>query len=262
MSPARRSAATPGHADRGAAAGVALWASVADDLRQRIIAGEFAERFPTEADLVESYSVSRATVREAIRQLRDEGLVESRQGAGTFVLQRQLDEPLLGRLGLARMIEGAGLGEHSKVLRAEAAPAGRAAAAALGCDANDPAVRIDRLRFAGDEAIALDRSVVLVGGDARRKLLAAPLDSGSLYDHLAERAGIVVDCGREQIRAVRCPAADRRLLGLGGDDGVLELQRFAYAGTSPAEWRRSTLKGAHYVFGTSWGSPPPARPPR
>lgn len=263
MSPAargRKDESLPASFDRPVAAGVALWASVAESLRHRVAAGEFSERFPTEADLVAQYEVSRATIREAIRQLRAEGLVEARQGAGTFVLERQLDEPLLGRLGLARMIEGAGLDERSRLLRAEAGAAGTAAAAALGCDPGAPALHLDRLRFAGDEVIALDRSVVLVGGEARRRLLAAPLDRGSLYDLLAARAGITVDGGREEVRAVTCTAADRRLLQLRPGDGVLELQRFAYAGGAPVEWRRSVLKGAHYVFGTSWGVLPAGRP--
>ena len=253
--------ALPAGFDRSAA-GVALWASVADSLRRRVAAGELAERFPTEAELVAQYEVSRATVRQAIRQLRIEGLVEARQGAGTFVLERQLDEPLLGRLGLARMIEGAGLDERSKLLRAEPGEAGTAAAVALGCDRRGPAVHLDRLRFAGDEVIALDRSVILIGGGSRRRLLAAPLDRGSLYDLLAEHAGVTVDGGREEVRAVTCPTADRRLLELRPGDGVLELQRFAYAGGSPVEWRTSVLKGAHYVFGTSWGVLPVTGPPR
>jgi DNA-binding GntR family transcriptional regulator len=43
------------------------------------------ERLPTEASLCERFAVSRHTVRDALRRLRDEGLVSSRQGAGTVV---------------------------------------------------------------------------------------------------------------------------------------------------------------------------------
>ncbi|MGH9083183.1 MAG: GntR family transcriptional regulator [Acidimicrobiales bacterium] len=246
------SAARPPRPD----AGTALWAQVSDSLRQRLADGELSERVPTEAELTAQYGVSRATVREAIRRLRAEGLLEARQGAGTFVLKRELDEPLLGRLGLARMIERAGFDERSRLLRAEAVDAGPGAAAALSCEPGAPAARIDRLRFAGDEAIALDRCVFLVGGEARRKVLAAPLDHGSLYDVLATRAGVRVDAGRELVRAVAGTAADRRLLALGPGDGLLELERCTYAGGSPVEWRRTLLKGSHYAFGTSWGSPP------
>jgi GntR family transcriptional repressor for pyruvate dehydrogenase complex len=56
-------------------------------LRARIASGEYAAntRLPGEHDLAALYGVSRPVVREALRRLRDDGLVVSRQGAGTFV---------------------------------------------------------------------------------------------------------------------------------------------------------------------------------
>ncbi|WP_280514954.1 FadR/GntR family transcriptional regulator [Azorhizobium oxalatiphilum] len=56
-------------------------------LRARITAGEYAahSRLPGEHDLSAQFGVSRPVVREALRRLRDDGLVFSRQGAGTFV---------------------------------------------------------------------------------------------------------------------------------------------------------------------------------
>lgn len=240
--------------------GVVLWAQVAESLRRRLSEGEFDRRFPTEMELVADYAVSRATIREAVRRLRAEGLIEARQGAGTFVLQRQLDEPILGRLGLARMIEGAGLDERSRILRAEPVVAGDTAAEVMGCTADAQALAVDRLRVAAGAVIALDRSLILVEGAARRRVLDAPLGHGSLYDVLESRAGIRVDSGRELVRAVECPSGDRALLELGHGEGVLELERVAYAGDRAIEWRRTLLKGGHYVFGTSWGSPPPPSP--
>ena len=56
-------------------------------LRARIASGEYAanSRLPGEHDLASTYGVSRPIVREALRRLRDDGLVFSRQGAGTYV---------------------------------------------------------------------------------------------------------------------------------------------------------------------------------
>lgn len=45
------------------------------------------DRFPTELDLIEKYGVSRTVVREAISSLKAEGLVETKHGIGTFVLE-------------------------------------------------------------------------------------------------------------------------------------------------------------------------------
>jgi GntR family transcriptional regulator len=60
---------------------------VADLLRERIATGEFVPgaQLPTGRELAEEYDVAPNTVLSAIRQLRDEGLVISQQGRGTFV---------------------------------------------------------------------------------------------------------------------------------------------------------------------------------
>jgi DNA-binding FadR family transcriptional regulator len=59
-------------------------ALVADDLRRRIITGEFAagELLPFEAELAKKYGISRATVREAMAVLQSESLISVRRGAG------------------------------------------------------------------------------------------------------------------------------------------------------------------------------------
>ncbi|WP_269466464.1 FadR/GntR family transcriptional regulator [Cupriavidus sp. USMAHM13] len=63
---------------------------IARRLSQAIQAGEFAvgDRLPSERLLCEQFSVSRAVVREALSQLKSEGLVESKAGSGVFVIER------------------------------------------------------------------------------------------------------------------------------------------------------------------------------
>ena len=63
---------------------------VYDYIVSQILVGAFAlnARLPTEMQLAERLSVSRPVVRQALRRLKDDGLVTSRQGAGTFVVRR------------------------------------------------------------------------------------------------------------------------------------------------------------------------------
>ncbi|MER5584085.1 GntR family transcriptional regulator [Streptomyces asoensis] len=62
---------------------------VADDLRRRITAGDFdeARKLPGERELRSGYGVSLMTVRQALGVLRDEGLVEARQGSGWYLAE-------------------------------------------------------------------------------------------------------------------------------------------------------------------------------
>lgn len=63
------------------------YAYIADDLRTRVLSGELTagEQFPTEAALCARYSVSRFTVREALRVLQADGLIARRRGSGTTI---------------------------------------------------------------------------------------------------------------------------------------------------------------------------------
>ncbi|BFM07499.1 GntR family transcriptional regulator [Halioxenophilus aromaticivorans] len=70
---------------------VPLYVQVARTLKEEIVAGVYpvGTLLPTEEALCERFSVSRYTVREALRILRDDGLVASRRGAGTSVIPPQ-----------------------------------------------------------------------------------------------------------------------------------------------------------------------------
>lgn len=63
---------------------------IAADLRQRITSGEYqpGQRIPTLPDLCTAYGVSETTIRNALRLLTGEGLIESRARAGTIVRSR------------------------------------------------------------------------------------------------------------------------------------------------------------------------------
>ena len=109
--------------------------AIADDLRRRVAAGEFAagRLLPSEAELGGAYAASRMTVREALEVLREEGLVDSRQGFGWFVAAPPLDQSL-GRLGtIEAQLAESGRRSERRVLDFGfvAAPA----AACAGCSA-------------------------------------------------------------------------------------------------------------------------------
>lgn len=70
---------------------VSVWAQIADDLRAKIADGTLAAdtQIPTEAELTARYGVARATVRQALTTLVNEGLIVSRAPRGYFVRHRK-----------------------------------------------------------------------------------------------------------------------------------------------------------------------------
>jgi hypothetical protein len=83
----RDSKITCGYRAGMARSAVPPWRRVADDLRRRIESGEFSPGapLPSLTSLAEQYQVSRTTARKAVDAIRDDGLVESVRGWGTFV---------------------------------------------------------------------------------------------------------------------------------------------------------------------------------
>jgi DNA-binding GntR family transcriptional regulator len=64
------------------------WVQLADILRAQIRSGELTARVPSERTLHETYGLAPVTIRKAIRALRDEGLVETVPGWGTYVAKK------------------------------------------------------------------------------------------------------------------------------------------------------------------------------
>ena len=82
-----------------AAKGVPLYYQLQSILLDKIYSGIFNDgvRFPTEAELVKEYGVSRITVREALRTIEEQGLIRREVGRGTFVNDQR---PFTGSLKL------------------------------------------------------------------------------------------------------------------------------------------------------------------
>lgn len=92
--------------------------AIADELRERVARGEFAagRLLPSESELSAAYDASRVTVRKALEALREEGLVDARQGFGWFVSADPLRQSL-GRLGtIEGQLAASGLAPERRVL--------------------------------------------------------------------------------------------------------------------------------------------------
>ena len=237
-----RSAAAASPLDR--ASPLPLWAQLRADLLRRLDAGAFEEEFPGEMALAAAYQVSRQTVRAALRELRADGMVLAERGRRPRIADRAvITQPLGALYSLFASVESAGLRQTSIIrgrdLRADGVIADR-----LGLEASTPLFRMERLRLAGGEPLALD--TVWLPGDLGAPLLEADFTHTALYDELAARTGVRVDGGREHIRAVVPTAAEQRLLGTPPSAGALLISRLGFAAGRPVEWRRTLVRGDRF----------------
>ena len=233
--------------DRSSA--VPLWAQVLDDLRVRVEAGEFRDRFPTDQELVAAYGVSRHTAREAVRRLQQGGILSRERGRGSYVRSSPIEQPLGALYSLHRSLADQGYQSRS-VVRALAEEQNPAAAAMLGLEPDARLVRIERLRLADDEPMALDESWLPAA--VARPLLGVDLTDTSLYRALADHAGVRVTSGEERIRPDMPTPEQCHLLQIGRGQPVLALERTVNARDQVVEWRRSVVRGDRWSFVAHW----------
>jgi GntR family transcriptional regulator len=221
-----------------------LWEQLLADLRKRLDADEFRDAFPGELALVAEYGVSRHTVREALRRLREEGLVVAGRGrtprrAEPAPIEQQLTEIY----SLFSAVEATGQVQRS-VVRTLDVRADGVVAARLGLEESTPLVHLERLRFADADPLAVDRVWL-------PETLAAPLldvDFGrtGLYAEYAARCGVRVTGGSERISAIVPDEAQRRLLGIGPGVAALTIDRLGRAGEQPVEWRQTLVRADRF----------------
>ncbi|MFE9747756.1 GntR family transcriptional regulator [Saccharothrix saharensis] len=228
--------------------GTPLWRQLRTDLITRLRSGEFTTGFPGELTLVDDYGVSRHTVRQALHQLRADGLVVAERGRQPRVTPTaDVEQPLDTVYSLFASVEAAGLEQRSVVrvldLRADGVISDR-----LGLEGSTPLLHLERLRLAGDDPLAIDR--VWLPADLAAPLLDADFTRTSLYSVLLERTGIRLDHTRETIKAVVPTPTERTLLRCGPDVACLSIHRLGRSGGRPVEWRHTLVRGDRYAVTT------------
>lgn len=163
---------------------------------------------PSEKELMAASGVGRATVRKAIADLVQEGVLSTQQGRGTFTARRRIETVLERPAGFTETMERLGRRATTRVLKAERIGANPDIAAALGIGRGEGVFVIERLRLIDDEPCMVERTHM------PERLLPGLLEcdlSGSLYGVLADRYGRRPVAGTESIVAVN---ADRHLAQL------------------------------------------------
>lgn len=189
-------------------------------LRELIAGARPGDRLPSERSLSQRWGVARMTVRNATDGLVAEGLVERRQGSGTYVLP----QPVVRFLGLTSFTQDMrerGLVPSSRLLAFDVIAADPGVAHQLRIAIGDEVIRFTRLRLGSGEPMAVETTWIaatLVPG------LAPPDLDGSLYELLSRRYRIVPGSASVTIEPVVADPATRRHLHIPPRQACLRLR--------------------------------------
>jgi len=226
-----------------------LYWQVEHDLRERIADGVLArgERIPSEQKLSDLYGASRITIRQALSNLASEGLVSREPGRGTFVRDDNLGAATRQFRSFTSEMMRSGLRLKTRVLHQGVVPAHGTLVDRFGIEEGTPVFRVDRLREADGEPIALQRSNL--PADRFPGLDSADL-TGSLYSHLLEAYG-VEPVEADEVIKVTSPGEDREAvaaLEITADSCVFLIERLSYDDVGPIDYSRSLVRGDRYQF--------------
>lgn len=209
-----------------------------DDLLRRIRSGEWPhdKALPSEAELAQQYAISVGTMRRVLGELAADGVLERRQGRGTFVRRAQFTH------SLARFFRAGDRIPFSRILARERVEPPEAAREVLG---SDECLRLLRLRLLDDEPYLVED----IWLPLPQFEVIATVDTDELGDLLYpafERlAGLVVAKAAEDLTVVPATLEQSVLLDCAEGDPVVRVERVARSVTGDALEYRVSHGAAH-----------------
>ena len=223
-----------------------LWSQVYDIIKDRIDTEYYSEgtNLPTEAELMEEFSVSRVTIRQAMEALLRDSYISRRRGSGTIVLPRKRSASTSYRTTI--------LGEehnHRKDRRVISVSYQRAPAEACSffhTSVNQSLLRLERRSYVNNKPIANFVTYLnpMVAVEDTTDF------SGSVYDVLSD-AGYPITEITERFTAALSTPRDEKIFRLTKTAAIIQRERYGYSGETPIEYSVSQYNAADYEMTVS-----------
>lgn len=230
--------------DRGSP--VPLYYQVSQQLEQEIETGKLqpGAQLGNEVQLAGELGLSRLTLRRAIQELVDKGLLVRKRGVGTQVVHNQVKRPL-ELTSLYDDLANSGQEPSTTVLTHEIVAAPDDVAAGLDIEPETEVLHIERLRMAGGEPLALLRNWL---PGAHSSITEENLEERGLYAQL-RASGVHIRVARQRIGARKATAQEASLLEEKRGAAMLTMQRTAYDDAGSAvEFARHVYRSDRYSF--------------
>ena len=228
---------------------VPLYQQLYEILRMKIAEGEFSpgDMMPPESELIEVYEVSRATVRQVLDMLVNEGLIYRQRGRGTFVTHPTLEQGLTHIRSFTEDMEQRGYEPGTEVVSSGLIPAPDIIAEKLEIAPGEDLAHLARLRTADGGTMSYEESYLV--HSYCPGILEGDYANYPLRFALNEKYGIRITLAKQTIRSV---GADEEIAGkLAVPYGVplFKVERVGYSSEMiPIEFLRIYYRGDRYVL--------------
>jgi len=208
-----------------------LHSMIASRVEAQIRSGAWARgtRLPPERELCELLDVSRTSLRQALAELEERGLITRHQGRGTYVARPRVDADTSDYFSISDALRGRGMVVATEVISTAVIKANDRLAQELHVTIDEDILELRRLRSADGEPIVLEVSYLSLG-------LLPGLDqvdfaTRSLYHVLWEDYGHCVATASETLEPVVLTAGEAHQLGVARGSPALLFRRSTYDGS-------------------------------
>ncbi|HTW61370.1 MAG TPA: GntR family transcriptional regulator [Terracidiphilus sp.] len=212
--------------------GEPIYRQIQNALRRRIDSGQLKPGYPvpSERELARLHKVSLMTARHALSEMARDGIVERRHGAGTFVAPPRVQFNKL--LGYTEQMASLGLTANSRVVTCGIVTREHEIAARLGMAPTARLGKVERVRLAGDEPVALE--TCYWSADEYPNLVDAPLERVSLFGLMEREFGVGLAYSDEEIDATDADVRLADILAITRGSPLLRIRQLIFSTKSRA----------------------------
>lgn len=228
---------------------VPLHHQIKESLTLQIASGQWRpeDEVPSEAELCRHYGVSRGTIRRALADLENQGLVERRQGKGTFVARRKFEGSVLGSYTLYRSGSTVPHDPESRVLACARRAAPPDIKRLLGLEGPAEVYEVERIQFMEGVPVTLMRS--LIPTDLCPGLETIDLSQEHFYRVLEREFGLALLRAEEYLEPVLADDYVAGHLQIAAGAPIFHVERHSFtAGDRACEFRIAYMRGDRYRF--------------
>ena len=225
-----------------------MYRQIADTLREQIQRGELkpGDALPTESALQEAFSVSRVTVRQALKQLTQEAIIESIQGSGSYVKEERVNYDIYQLTSFYEKLADRNVETHSDVRVFEAISADESLAEKLQLSAGEKVWHVKRVRFIKQKPVTLEETWMPLSLFPE---MTWEVMENSKYHFIEQIKKMVIDRSEQEIVPVMPSEEVANLLGLDASRPILEKISRGFLGDGRVfEYSRNAFKSDDYKF--------------
>jgi len=227
---------------------VPMHTQIREIVRRRVLDGTYAphSQMPSESQMMEAFSVSRITIRQALGDLQKEGLIFKVPGKGSFVAKPKAFQNLSRLQGFGEAMAPSGYETFSQVLSMRQVPATDVVARRLQLAPADAVYEIQRLRYLNREPISVDQSYFPLALGER--LAQEDLPTRDIFVILENDFGLHLTHADVQIEAISADEFLARQLRIDEASPLLRIERLTYADDQPVDFEFLYYRGDAFQY--------------